>query len=151
MPGLAASAASAPRRRSSLTEMPAGPLRIEDLALAAELLDQPLGRRVAPLVRVGVDLGGDLVGVDEAVEVDDGDALGAGIGDDAVRRGRRAGDQHDRVDIGVDHRLDLLDLGVGVALGVGDDQFVDQALPSSARRPRSVIVPSVCFIQVGTE
>ena len=100
----------------------------QDLALAAELLDQPLGGRVAPLVGIGVDLGGDLVGVDEAVEIDDGDALGAGVGDDAGGRGRRAGDQDDGVDIGVDHRLDLLDLGVGVALGVGDDQLVDEAL-----------------------
>ncbi len=65
----------------------------EDLALAAELLDQQLGGLLAPLVRVGVDLGGHLVGVDEAVEVDDGDALGAGVGEDAVQRGGGAGDQ----------------------------------------------------------
>ena len=123
----------------------------EDLALAAELLDQPLGGGVAPLVGVGVDLGGDLVGVDEAVEIDDGDALGAGVGDDAGRRGRRAGDQQDGVDIGVDHRLDLLDLGIGVALGVGDDQFVDQARLLQRLDLAPSIVPSVCFIQVGTE
>ena len=105
-----------------------------DLALAAELLDQPLGRGVAPLVRVGVDLGRHLVGVDEAVEVDDGDALGAGVGDDARRSSRRAGDEQDRIDVGVDHRLDLLDLGIGVTLRVGDDELVDEAL--LLQRPR---------------
>ena len=100
----------------------------EDLALAAQLLDQELGRLLAPCGGIGVDLGGHLVGVDEAVEIDDGDALVAGVGDDAVERGRRAGDQDDGVDIGIDHRLDLLDLRIGVALRVGDDQLVDQTL-----------------------
>ena len=77
---------------------------------------------------VGVDLGRHLVGVDQTVEIDDGDALGAGIGDDAGRSGRRAGDEQDGVDIGIDHRLDLLDLRIGVALRVSDDELVDEAL-----------------------
>ena len=100
----------------------------QDLALAAHRVDQTFCRLLAPLGGVGVDLGGDVVGVDEAVEIDDRDALGAGVGDHAGRRGRRAGDQDDGVDVGIDHRLDLLDLSVGVALCIGDDELVDEAL-----------------------
>ncbi len=97
--------------------------------------------------RVGVDLGGDLAGVDQAVEIDDGDALGAGVGDDAGGGGGGAGDQDDGVDIGVDHRLDLLDLDVGVALGVRDHQLVDEALLLEVGDLGLDRLPWVCFIQ----
>jgi len=99
-----------------------------DVALAAHCLHEPIGRRAAPLQRVGVDLGGDLVGVDEAVEVDDRNALGAGVCDHAAGRRRGTGDQDDRVDVRVDHRPDLLDLGVCVALGVGGNELRNETL-----------------------
>src|SRR5690606_26506663 len=98
-----------------------------DLALAAELVGEPLGRARTPFAGIGVDLRRHLVGVDEAVEVDDGDALVAGIRDDAVERVGRAGNDDDGVDIGVDHRLDVLDLRLGVTLRVRDHQVFYEA------------------------
>ena len=60
----------------------------QDLALAANGVDQELGGLVTPLVRVSVDLRSHVLAVDETVEIDDCDTLGAGIGHDA-RRSRR--------------------------------------------------------------
>ena len=80
------------------------------------------------LALIGVDLRGQVLGVDKAVEIGDRDSLRAGVGDDAIERGGRTGVDDDRVELGVDHRLDLLDLRVGVALGVRDRQAIDQAL-----------------------
>ena len=128
MPGLASSTGVAPALRSSLTETPAGPFMMMILPLPPSCSTIHSAASWPHMFGIGVDLGGDLVGVDQAVEIDDGDALVAGLGDHAVERGRRAGDHDDGVDIGVDHRLDLLDLRVGVALGVGDHELVDEAL-----------------------
>ena len=100
----------------------------DDLARAAELLDQPFRPEPPPGLRVGIDLGRELVGGHQAVDVDHRNALLAGLLDHPVERRRRAGDHDDAVDIGIDHRLDLRDLRVGVAFGVGDHELVGQAL-----------------------
>jgi hypothetical protein len=105
-----------------------GSIQDENVALAVELLDEPFRRELAPLALIGVDLRGQVIGVDEAIEIGDRDSLRAGVGDDAIERSRRSGVDDDRIELGVDHRLDLLDLCVGVALGVGDRQAIDQTL-----------------------
>src|SRR5690606_29462243 len=67
-----------------------------------------------------------LVGVDEAVEVHDGDALVASVRNDPVERVGRTGDNDDGVDIGVDHRLDVLDLRLRITLRVRDHQVLHE-------------------------
>ncbi|EGE60673.1 hypothetical protein RHECNPAF_1360050 [Rhizobium etli CNPAF512] len=99
----------------------------DDLALAAELADHPFGSGRAPFIGIGVDLRCHLVGVHKAVEIDDGDALVAGIRNDAVERVGGAGDDDDGIDIGVDHRLYMLDLCLRIALRVRDHQVLHEA------------------------
>ena len=100
----------------------------DDLTLAAELLDQPFRPEPPPGVRVGIDLGRELVGGHQAIDVDHRNTLLTGLLDHTVERCRGAGNHDDAVDIGIDHRLDLRDLRVGVAFGIGDHEFVSQAL-----------------------
>ncbi len=94
---IALNTGSAPLRRSSLTETPAGPFRT-NVAFAVELLHQPFRRELAPLGLIGVNLRGQVLGVDKAVEIGDRNSLRAGVGDDAIERGGRTGVDDDRIE-----------------------------------------------------
>ena len=128
MPGLALKTGSAPLRRSSLTETPAGPFKTRILPLPLSCLTSHSAASLPHCCLIGVDLRGQVLGVDKAVEIGDRDSLRAGVGDDTIERGGRSGVDDDRIEFGVDHRLDLLDLRIGVALGVRDRQAIDKAL-----------------------
>ena len=101
----------------------------DDVALAAELLHQPLSRHAAGFGLVDVDVIGAFLG-DLGVIGEDQNALVAGVLDDAVQRGRRDREDHDGVGALLHHGVDLLDLALGVRTGDLDLEvdLVDHAL-----------------------
>ena len=84
-----------------------------DVALAAELVDQPLSGDPAGLVLIDVRVVGARLG-DLGVIGENDNALVAGVLHHLVQRGRRDRIDHDRFRALLDHRVDLLDLPLRV-------------------------------------
>src|SRR5271166_5714227 len=127
MPGLALNTGSTPFRRSSLTETPAGPFRTRMLPLPLSCLTSHSAASLPQSIwSVSILVVRSLVST-RLSKLATAMPFGAGVGDDAVERRGRSGVDNDRIELRVDHRLDLLDLRVGVALGVGDRQAFDEA------------------------
>ena len=116
MPGCLAKTSFAALVRSVSTEVPGHAGDDDDIALAAELLDQPFGGLASGLFLIDVDIVGARLG-DLGVIGEDLDALVAGVLDDLVQGGRRNREDHDRLGAGLHHGVDLLNLPLRVGSG----------------------------------
>ena len=113
MPGCFFQTDAAPARRSGVDRGPGHAVGLDDVALAVQRVDQPLGGELARRELVDVHVVGARLG-DRAVVGDDDHAAVAGLLDHRIKRGGGDGEGDDRVVARGDHLLHLLDLAVDV-------------------------------------
>jgi len=100
--------------------------RVPDLALAAELLEQPLRAEVGVLLLVVVQVVRRRVG-HERVDRDGLDARGIRLGEGRVEGRGVVRVEHDRVDVGSDQVADILQLACGIRVAVNGLELGDLA------------------------
>ena len=113
MSGCLANTAFAAAVRCVSTEVPGTPVMMHDVALAAQLVDQPLRRDPAGLLLIDMRVVGARLG-DLGVISENDHALVAGVLHHLIERRRRDRINHDRLRALLDHRIDLLDLPLRV-------------------------------------
>ena len=127
-----------------------GAAHVDDVALAAEGLEEPLGAEVGVFLLVVRDDEGGGVG-HRLVDGDDGDALLGGLGERGRDAGGVGGVDDDGVDAGGDQVAEILELAGGVGVAVGDVEARDLAGGQRLRLHRAdhLLAPAVALHGVG--
>ena len=97
----------------------------DHVALAVQLLDDPLREQAAHHRVGGGDEGDEIVGDDAAVDHHDRDAALGRLGDSGIERLRGIGADDQKIDAARDQILDIGDLLGVIMAGVGDQQLLD--------------------------
>src|SRR5665213_1910737 len=98
-------------------------LQLDDLAVAAKFLDNPLAGRFANLLVVSADEASVFVAEHAAIENDDRDARLHGARDRLRQRLRFLGADDEKIDLGADEFIDVRPLFKRVVLGVLENNF----------------------------
>ena len=127
-----------------------GAAHVDDVALAAHLLEQPFGAEIGVLLLVvGDDVGGRLG--DRLVDGDDDDALPVASFERGVDAGWIGRVDDDGVDPGADQVADVLELAGRIGVAMGDVELGDLAGGERLRLDRAdhLLAPAIALHGVG--
>lgn len=87
-----------------------------------------MGWKLEKLGGIGIDFWGKILSIEKDVEIDEGDKFIERIGNEKVERGRREWINEDWINIGVDNRLDLMDLSMRIEMRIGNNKVIEKKL-----------------------